>query len=141
MATLADTSAWAWSRKAGSNPLRQRFDERLLDDAIGTCAMVKLELLYSARNVAEFRERRAQLDLLDDCPIGPDEWSRALDVMDALAGKGGMHHRSVKSADLLIAAAADAAGVAILHYDEDYARIAEVTGQPIEWLAPRGTLE
>lgn len=41
--------------------------------------------------------------------------------------------------DLLIAAAAEAAGVPILHYDEDYDRIAAITGQPAEWLAPRGT--
>ena len=141
MAALADTSAWAWSRKTGYSHLRQAFDERLLEGAIATCAMVKLELLYSTRSASEFRERRAQLDLLDDCPIGPGQWSRALDVMNALAATGGMHHRSVKWADLLIAAAAEAAGVAVLHYDEDYVRIAAITGQPFEWLAPRGTLE
>ena len=61
--------------------------------------------------------------------------------MNALAAAGGMHHGSVKWADLLIAAAAEAAGVAVLHYDEDYARIAAITGQPIERLAPRDTLE
>jgi len=25
-------------------------------------------------------------------------------------------------------------------YDEDYDRIAEITGQPAEWIAPRGSL-
>jgi predicted nucleic acid-binding protein len=51
-----------------------------------------------------------------------------------------LHQRSVKHPDLLIAVAAEAAGVAILHYDEDYDRIAEFTGQPTRWLAPAGTL-
>ncbi len=30
--------------------------------------------------------------------------------------------------------------MAVLHYDEDYDRIAEITGQPMRWLAPRGSL-
>jgi predicted nucleic acid-binding protein len=46
----------------------------------------------------------------------------------------------VKHPDLLIAAAAEAADVAVLHYDEDYDRIAAITGQPTRWLAPKGTL-
>ncbi len=46
----------------------------------------------------------------------------------------------VKHPDLLIAAAAEAAGIALAHYDEDYDRIAEITGQPTRWLAPAGTL-
>jgi predicted nucleic acid-binding protein len=43
-------------------------------------------------------------------------------------------------ADLLIAAAAAAAGVAVLHYDEDYDRIAAIAGQEARWIAPRGSL-
>jgi predicted nucleic acid-binding protein len=46
----------------------------------------------------------------------------------------------VKHPDLLIAAAAEATGVAVLHYDEDYERIAAITGQPTRWLAPAGSL-
>jgi predicted nucleic acid-binding protein len=41
----------------------------------------------------------------------------------------------------VIAAAAEAADLAILHYDSDYDRIAVVTNQPTEWIAPAGTLE
>jgi len=40
----------------------------------------------------------------------------------------------------LIAAAAEAAGLTVLHYDEDYDRIAAVTAQGASWLAPRGSL-
>ncbi len=49
-------------------------------------------------------------------------------------------HRSVKLVDLLIGAAAELGGAAVWHYDEDYDRIAVVTGQPTAWIAPRGTL-
>jgi predicted nucleic acid-binding protein len=48
--------------------------------------------------------------------------------------------RSVKIADLVIAATAEDAGVAVWHYDRDYERIADVTGQPHEWIAPAGSL-
>ena len=42
--------------------------------------------------------------------------------------------------DLLIAAVAERAGLSVLYYDEDFDRIAAVTGQPTEWVVPRGSL-
>jgi hypothetical protein len=59
---------------------------------------------------------------------------------DGSPHSGGLHHRSVKIPDLLIAAAAEAAQATVLHYDEDYDRIAAITGQPVQWIAPRGSL-
>jgi hypothetical protein len=136
---LADTSAWVWTRAVGSE-LRAAFDEAVVAGEIATCAIVKLELLYSARNAAELVALRADLDALSDCPIGTEQMQRALDVYELLANLGGLHQRSVRHPDLLIATAAEAAGVPVLHYDEDYDQIAAVTGQPTEWLAPPGTL-
>jgi len=46
----------------------------------------------------------------------------------------------VKHADLLIAAAAELAGMTLLHDDSDDDTIAALTGQPIRWAAPRGSL-
>jgi predicted nucleic acid-binding protein len=43
--------------------------------------------------------------------------------------------------DLLIAAAAERHGVAVLHYDHEYELIASVTGQPVEWVVQRGTAD
>lgn len=136
---LADTSAWVWTRAVGAE-LRVAFDEDLVDGQIATCDMVQLELLYSTRNPTEFKSLRHDLDALPNCPIGIDEWQRALEVYERLARQGGLHHRSVRHPDLLIAAAAEAARIPVLHYDEDYDRIASVTGQKVRWLAPRGSL-
>jgi predicted nucleic acid-binding protein len=55
--------------------------------------------------------------------------------MQELARHG--HHRSVGVADLLIAAVAEVHGATVLHYDSDFERIAEVTGQAHEWIVPR----
>lgn len=30
--------------------------------------------------------------------------------------------------------------VIVLHYDGDYELIAQVTGQPVQWVVPRGTI-
>jgi predicted nucleic acid-binding protein len=136
---LADTSAWVWTRAVGGE-LRAAFDEDLVEGQIATCDMVRLELLYSARNATEFTSLREELDALPNYPIGDVEWKRALDVYEALARQGGLHHRAVRHPDLLIAAAAEAAGLPVLHYDEDYDRIAGITGQDVRWLAPRGSL-
>lgn len=137
---LADTSAWAWSRKAGAESVRSAFDEALIGGEVATCDMVRLELLHSTRNPEEFRARREELAVLEDCPIGKPEWRRALWVYERLASQGGAHQRAVKHADLLVAAAAEAAGLPVVHYDEDFDRIAAVTEQPVRWLAERGTL-
>ena len=140
MTELADTSAWSWSRRRGYPELRRAFDEALVDGELATCDMVRLELLHSARSAVEFAEIRQELAALPDCPIGKDQWNRALWVYEQLSAQGGTSQRSVKHPDLLIAAAAEAAGIAVLHYDEDYDRIAAITGQPTRWLAPPGTL-
>lgn len=136
---LADTSAWVWTRAVGGE-LRAEFDEAVMVGEIATCAIVKLELLYSARNPAEFSTLRDDLDELPDCPIGTEQLQRALDVYGQLANQGALHQRSVRHPDLLIATAAEAAGVAVLHYDEDYDRITAITCQATDWLAPRGSL-
>lgn len=134
---LADTSAWHRS----SNPAVADTWERLLgEDAIGTCAQVRLEVLYSAQNFAAYEEIAAELEALRQLPCGAEQFDRALVVQHELARRGGLHHRSVKIPDLLIAASAESAGASLLHYDEDFDRIAEITGQATEWIAPRGSL-
>ena len=137
---LADTSAWPASRRNAF--VRGQFDARVINGDIATAPMVKLELLHSARNPREFAEMRAELDALPDCPIGEDEWLRALDVYEELCrrGPGNDAHRSVNHPHLLVAAAAEHARVPLLHYDHHFEAIAAVTGQPTRWLAPRGSL-
>jgi predicted nucleic acid-binding protein len=136
---LADTSAWVWTRAVGGQ-LRAAFDGAIIEGDVAGCDMVRLELLYSARSATEFTNLRGELEALPNCPIGTEQWQRALEVYERLAHEGGLHHRAVRHPDLLIAAAAESAGIPVLHYDEDYDRIAAVTGQDVRWLAPRGSL-
>ena len=49
-----------------------------------------------------------------------------------LADRG--QHRAPSIPDLIIAAAAELAGLTVLHPDKDFEIIAAITGQPLEWL-------
>ena len=134
---LADTTVWALKNRPA---LREWFAFAVEAGEIAGCDMVALELLHSARNPAEFVLVEAGLAGLPW--IEPDgvDWRRAREVYRALGGRPGMVQRSVKHADLLIAAAAERAGLTLVHYDADYDVIAEVTGQPMRWVAPRGSI-
>lgn len=134
---LADTSAWHRSHHEG---IARLWESRLGDDLLGICAQVRLEILFSARSEKDYEQLAAELLSLHQFPCGSDEFDRALEVQRRLAGQGALHHRSVKIADLLIAASAEAAEATLWHYDEDFERIADITRQPTEWLAPRGSL-
>ena len=48
--------------------------------------------------------------------------------------------RGRKVPDLLIAAAAEAQRLTVLHYDQDFDKIAKVTGQRCEWVVPAGSV-
>lgn len=138
MIEVVDTSAWSWSSKYPE--LRRQLNQQMMQLEVATCHPVRMELLYTAQNEAEFDSTNSELDALVQAPISEDVWSCAFQIFRKLAAMGGKHHRSVGSTDLLIAAAAEIAGVGLLHYDEDFDRIAKITGQPTRWMAPKGTL-
>jgi predicted nucleic acid-binding protein len=134
---LADTSAWHHS---GSPWVAARWRRELDKDRIATTAPVRLEFLFSARSGRDYDAVARELSAVHQLPCGDDAWSTALDVQRRLAHRKALHHRSVKMPDLLVAAVAEIEGAIVWHYDEDFDRIAEVTGQPVEWVAPRGSL-
>lgn len=112
----------------------------MLQGEIATCGLVRLELLRSARDAAEFTTVREGLDSVRVLPTGDEVWMRATDVCEALAQRGPPHHRQVPVPDLLIAATAEISGVELLHYDRHFELIAEITCQPVRALAPLGSL-
>lgn len=138
---LADTSAWGTAqRKNGPRALSESFGKLLLAREVATCGAVMWELLHSSNNAAEYESRRRELEQLEQAPFGASDWERALDIGQALAEKGGSLHRAPSLPDAIVAVAAERAGLTVLHYDKDFDLIAEVTGQPCEWIAPRGSV-
>ncbi len=132
-----DTSAWHHS----AHPeVALEWRRRLERDELGICDQVRLEILWSARSAADYQALAEELSALRAIATDASTFERALAVQRSLARAASLHHRSVKIADLVIAAAAEAAAATVLHYDADYDRIAEITGQPTRWIAPRGSL-
>jgi predicted nucleic acid-binding protein len=135
MRYLVDTSVLARARQ---DLVGDRLMALAQAGQLWTCRLIDLEVLYAsrARDVADvIDERRA----LPEAPITVEVMNRALQVAGAMAASG--LHRGAKPVDLVIAAAAEAAGLAVLHYDDDYDRIASVTHQSMEWVARAGTLD
>lgn len=133
---LADKSALA--RRQTRAEVREALDPLLLEGEIATCGIIDLELLYSATSPATYK---ALADALRGMPrVALDEAAveRALEVQAKLAQRS--QHRAVPLPDLLVAACAENAGLTVVHYDADYERIAELTGQAVQWVVPRGSV-
>lgn len=134
-AYLVDTSVLG---RAHQDLVGERLEALARGGRLWTCRLIDLEVIYGSRSrdAAEVgRERMA----LPQAPITPAVMDRALRIAVAMAVAG--EHRGAKPVDLVVAAAAEAEGLTILHYDADYERIAKITRQPTEWVAPPGSLD
>ena len=131
---LVDTSVLG---RAHLDPVGDQLEALARQGRMWTCRLIDLEVIYGsrARDVPDVIQERSALPL---APIDAGVMDRAVQVAGLLANSG--RHRGAKPVDLVIAAAAEAADLAILHYDGDYDRIAAVTRQPAEWIAQPGTL-
>jgi predicted nucleic acid-binding protein len=117
-----------------------RIEPMILSGMLAACSMTDLELLFSVRNGAEHRARRDDLALrFLRVPIDQRHFDRAVEVQGLLAEEA--QHRAVSIPDLIVAAAAEHAGLTVLHYDADFELIATVTAQPTEWVVPRGSVD
>jgi predicted nucleic acid-binding protein len=133
---LVDKSAYARYHLA---PVRAVLEPLIANGELAICGIILLEVLFSARSATDLVSTRWELQLsLWNVPMQQTDFDRAADIMAALAGRG--LHRVAKIPDLLIAAVAERAGLTLLHYDEDFERIAAVTGQASEWVVQRGSL-
>ncbi|GGM63904.1 ribonuclease VapC51 [Longimycelium tulufanense] len=135
MTHLADTSVLT---RLGVAPVRAAVRELLTAGMLGRCAVTDLELGFSARNAAEWDHLMKSVRLIPPVEIKSEDFSRALGVQRALAEQG-LRGRKVPA--LLIAAVAERHGAVLLHYDPDFELTAAMTGQPHEWVVPRGSID
>lgn len=133
---LADKSAL--TRRETRPEVREVVEPLLLAGRIATCGIIDLELLFSAASPAVYAELASVLRALPRVPVTEAVIDRALEVQALLAE--GSQHRAVPLPDLLVAACAETAGLIVLHYDADFERIAAITGQPTQWVLPRGSV-
>lgn len=101
-------------------------------------SITDLELGHSPRTAAEWDLVKDRLGAFGLVEVEAHHLRRASNVQRLLVAAG-RRGRSVP--DLIIAACAEDHGLPVLHYDADYDHIASVTGQPVEWVVERGSID
>lgn len=132
---LGDTSALA---RLGQSLVAARLVPLLESGLVARCTPTDLEAGFSSTSPASHRAMREERSAWPFVEMTQQSLDRAVAVQDALAERS--QQRGAKIADLLIAAAAEAVGLVVLHYDHDFDLIAEFTGQQTEWILPAGTV-
>jgi hypothetical protein len=97
-----------------------------------------LEVGFSARNAREWDRFMKALEVFSLVETTSEHVRRARQVQRMLAQRS---QRGRKVPDLLVAAAAEEAGLVVLHYDADFDQISRVTGQSCEWVVPPGSVD
>lgn len=132
---LADTSALA---RVGHPAVQAELDRLGRLGLLATCVTVDLEVLYSARNAAEYALITRQRGIgFTELPVHGEITRRARYVQAELARRS--QHRAAGVVDLLTAAVAEHHAAVVLHYDRDFDHIAAVTGQQTRWIVPSGS--
>jgi predicted nucleic acid-binding protein len=133
---LADTTVYVL--RSQHQVVRERFEQLLTDGRLAICQLVALEFLNNARDPRTYEAVLSALQGQRWMEVSTAAMDRAMDVHRQLAARS--QHRNFRLPDLIIAATAELNEATVLHYDEDYDRIAEITGQATDWVAPRGSL-
>jgi hypothetical protein len=133
---LGDTSLFALQERHAS--VRQRFAALLTEGRLAACQMTALEYLNTAVNPKSYEALWSGLHGMRWMDVSTQAMDRALDVHRELGRTS--QHRHFSLPDLIIAATAELNGATVLHYDDDYDRIAKITNQSTEWIAPQGSL-
>ncbi len=109
-----------------------------LAGGLGRAGISDLEVGFSGHNADEWDRLIGALEAFERVETTSHHLRRARQVQRSLAAAG---LRGRKVPDLLVAAAAKEARCRLLHYDADFDLIASVTGQPVTWVVPAGSID
>lgn len=132
---LVDTSVLT---RLGDAAVRDAIEPKVQAGDCARAGTSDLEVGFSARSAAEWDRLMKALQVFDLIETTAEHIQRARQVQRLLASK---HQRGRKVPDMIIAAAAEAEDLTVLHYDADFDRIAAVTGQRCEWVVPAGSVD
>ena len=132
---LLDTSV---IKRLGRAVVRDVIEPLAAGGQLGRPRICDLEVGYSARTADEWDRLLEALAVFEPVETTSVHVQRALQVQRLLAARS---QRGRKLPDLLVAAAAEALDIGVLHYDADFDLIASVTGQSCTWIVPAGTVD
>jgi predicted nucleic acid-binding protein len=133
MLFLVDKSAHELARR--DLAARRVFETLAVTGVLATCAVVELEILYSARNLADharltayLREQCVWLETTDDI------LTAAVDLQERLLAAG-LHRKPIP--DLIIASVARHHDAVLVHHDREFDDIATVASDlRTRWIIP-----
>ena len=105
---------------------------------VGRAGITDLEVGYGSRTAREWDQDMADLAVFQLVETTAEHVRRARQVQRLLTLRS---QRGRKVPDLLIAAAAEQAGLTVLHYDADFDLIARATGQSCAWVVAAGSVD
>jgi predicted nucleic acid-binding protein len=132
------TTSWPIDKSAlvrlAASPDAAEWAARVERGLVRITTVTRLETGYSARSGPELRAgfQRPPLSSMPVEYLTPAIEDRAVEVLALLADRG--QHRAPSVPDLIIAAAAELAGLTVLHLDNGFDLIAEITDQPMQRL-------
>ena len=132
---LVDTSVLTRLRAPTVRAVVQPLLER---GEVARAGITDLEIGFSGRTAREWDALLGAVRAFALVETDANHVARAGQVQRLLAAKS---QRGRKIPDLFIAAAAEAAGLVLLHYDRDFDLIARVTGQSCRWVVPSGSVD
>jgi predicted nucleic acid-binding protein len=135
MLFLLDKSAHELARR--DLAARRVFETLAITGVLATCAIVELEILYSARNPAD--HARLKTYLHEQCvwlETSDDMLTAAVDLQEDLLAAG-MHRKPIP--DLIIACVARHHDAVLVHHDRDFDDIAAATDLRTRWIIPPPT--
>lgn len=132
---LIDTSVL---KRLAHSRVRALIEPMTQSGSVARASICDLEIGYSARTADEWDQLISALGAFELVETTASHVARAMQVQRLLAARS---QRGRKIPDLLIAAAAEATNLIVLHYDADFDLISSVTAQPCEWVVPAGTVD
>jgi predicted nucleic acid-binding protein len=130
---LADTSAWMQARR---DPKAQKMLLAAIEQGeVCWCWPVRYELTIDARGPEGIGAVDRTLEGLREVPVDRAVQRAALATMRELAAAGSHGAHRLPLADLAVAAAAQQAGVDVLHFDRHLERLGDHLGVKSHWIS------
>jgi predicted nucleic acid-binding protein len=131
---LADTSAWMQARRdvAARNLLLAAIEH----GDVHWCWPVRYELMVDARDHEDIAAVERSLEGLREIPVDRTVQRTIFSAMREMAASGSHGSHRFALTDLAVAAAAQTAGVEILHFDRHFERLSSQFGVTASWISP-----
>lgn len=130
---LADTSAWMQARRdASARSLLLGAMER---GDVHWCWPVRYELMVDARDQEDIAAVERSFEGLREIPVDRSVQRTVFSIMREMAATGSHGSHRFPLTDLAVAAAAQAGGLAILHFDKHFERLSAHLGVTAYWIS------